>query len=45
VEADAIWNELFIEIAKYNHGMLDPRFELKEQISREEWDEIVLGSE
>jgi len=42
-EADAIWNELFVEIGKYNHDMLDLRFELKEQISREEWDEIFSG--
>lgn len=39
-EADAIWDELFIEIGHYNNDMLDLRFELKEQISREDWEEI-----
>lgn len=39
-EADAIWNELFIEIGQYQHDMLDLRFELKEQISREDWNKI-----
>jgi hypothetical protein len=39
-EADAIWAELFTEIGHYNNDMLDLRFELKEQISREDWEEI-----
>jgi len=39
-EVDAIWNELFTEIGHYNRDMLDLRFELKEQISREDWEEI-----
>jgi hypothetical protein len=39
-EADEIWAELFTEIGQYNNDMLDLRFELKEQISREDWEEI-----
>ena len=39
-EVDAIWDELFIEIGHYNNNMLDLRFELKEQISREDWEKI-----
>ncbi len=39
-EADAIWDELFTEIGHYNSDMLDLRFEFKEQISREDWEEI-----
>jgi hypothetical protein len=44
-EGDAIWNELFTEIKHYNSDMLDLRFELKEQISREDWDKIFSGIE
>ena len=39
-EVDEIWAELFTEIGQYNSDMLDLRFELKEQISREDWEEI-----
>ena len=41
-EVDTIWNELFVEIGRYNNDMLDLRFELKEQISREDWEKIFL---
>ena len=39
-EADAIWDELFTKIGQYNNDMLDLRFELKAQISREDWEKI-----
>ncbi len=39
-DVDAIWDELFVEIGQYNRDMLDLRFELKEQINREDWEKI-----
>lgn len=37
---DAIWDGYFAVIDQYDHDMLDLRFELKEQINREEWEQI-----
>jgi tRNA U34 5-carboxymethylaminomethyl modifying enzyme MnmG/GidA len=42
-DIDAIWTEYFAEIDQYNHDMLDLRWELKEHINREEWEEIFTG--
>jgi len=42
-EVEAVWNELFVEMGQYNHDMLDLRFELKEQISRDDWEKIFSG--
>ena len=39
-EVDAVWDGYFAEIGRYNHDMLDLRYELKEQINREEWEAI-----
>jgi len=42
-EIDALWEEYFAEMDRYNKEMLDLRFELKEQISREDWKTIFSG--
>jgi hypothetical protein len=42
-EIDAIWKEHFAEMDRYIREMLDLRFELKEQISREDWETIFSG--
>ena len=42
-DIDAIWAGYFAEIDQYDHDMLDLRFELKEHINREEWEEIFSG--
>ena len=39
-DIDAIWGEYFAEIDQYDSDMLDLRFELKDHISREEWETI-----
>ncbi len=39
-DIDAVWDGYFAEIDQYDHDMLDLRFELKEHISREEWETI-----
>ena len=39
-DIDAIWDGYFAEIDQYDHDMLDLRFELREYINREEWQEI-----
>jgi hypothetical protein len=42
-DIDTIWTGYFAEIDQYNHDMLDLRWELKEHINREEWQEIFSG--
>lgn len=42
-DIDAIWDAYFSDIDQFNHDMLDLRFELKEQINREEWQQIFSG--
>ena len=37
---DAAWNSYFAERDAYNSDMLDLRFQLKDQITREEWRQI-----
>ena len=44
-DLDAIWAEYFVELNQYNNDMLNLRFELKESISREEWQVIFQDSE
>ncbi len=39
-DIDAIWAGYFAEIDQYDHDMLDLRFQLKEQMTREEWQEV-----
>jgi hypothetical protein len=42
-DIDAIWAGYFAEIDQYDQDMLDLRWELKEHINREEWQEIFAG--
>lgn len=44
-DIDAIWAGYFVEVKKHNNDMLDLRFELRESISREEWNEIFQDAE
>ena len=39
-ELDAVWTAHFTEVVRHNDTMLDLRFELREQLTREEWGEI-----
>lgn len=39
-EIDAVWGDYFAEMDRYNQEMLDLRFELKERISRKDWETI-----
>ncbi len=40
---DAIWDAYFAQRAAYNHDMLDLRFQLKDQMTREEWQQVFAG--
>jgi len=42
-EFDAVWSAHLAEVQRQNHEMLDLRFELREQLTREEWGEIFSG--
>ena len=37
---DTIWLSYFEQRAVYNHDMLDLRFQLKDQMTREEWQQV-----
>ena len=39
-EIDAVWTAHFAEVQRRNDEMLDLRFELREQLTREEWGAI-----
>ena len=39
-EIDAIWTAHFAAVQHHNREMLDLRFQLREQLTREEWGEI-----
>ncbi len=39
-EIDAIWTEHFAEIDQYKHDILDLRWQLKEHVNRQDWQEI-----
>lgn len=43
-EIDTVWTAHFAEVQRQNHEMLDLRFELREQLTREEWG-AVFSSE
>ena len=40
---DAVWGEYFAQRATYNNDMLDLRFQLKDQMTREEWQQVFAG--
>ena len=39
-DLDAIWQGYFASRADYNRDMLDLRFQLKDQMTREEWQQV-----
>ena len=39
-DVDAIWQGYFASRADYNRDMLDLRFQLKDQMTREEWQQV-----
>lgn len=41
---EAIWAEHFERVDQYNRDMIDYRFQLKEHVTREEWQQL-FGSE
>jgi len=40
---DAIWDAYFAQRAAYNQDMLDLRYQLKDQMTREEWQQVFAG--
>jgi hypothetical protein len=42
-DIDAIWQGYFASRADYNRDMLDLRFQLKDQMTREEWQQVFAG--
>lgn len=43
-EVDTVWDAYFSQRADYNQEMLDLRFQLKDQMTREEWNEVFAGN-
>jgi len=39
-DIDAIWDGYFAQRAAYNQDMLDLRYQLKDQMTREEWQQV-----
>lgn len=43
-EIDTIWYRYFAQREAYNRDMLDLRFQLKDQLTREEWQQVFSGN-
>jgi hypothetical protein len=41
---DAIWSGYFARVKQHDHELLDPRYELREQLTREEWEAVFCES-
>ena len=39
-DIDATWNIFYAEVESYNADMLDLRFELRERLTRDEWQQV-----
>lgn len=39
-DIDAIWDNYIAEVNQHNYDMLDLRFQLKDQLTREEWQQV-----
>ncbi len=39
-DLDAIWDHYIAEVNQHNYDMLDLRFQLKDQLTREEWQQV-----
>jgi hypothetical protein len=42
-DIDTVWDDYFSQRAAYNQDMLDLRFQLKDQLTREEWQQVFDG--
>ena len=42
-DIETIWEAYFAQRASYNQDMLDLRFQLKDQMTREEWQQVFAG--
>ncbi len=42
-DIDTIWYRYFAQREAYNRDMLDLRFQLKDQMTREEWQQVFAG--
>ena len=42
-DIDTVWEGYFAERADYNRDMLDLRFQLNDQMTREEWQQVFAG--
>ncbi len=42
-DIDTIWDAYFSQRATYNQDMLDLRYQLKDQMTREEWQQVFAG--
>jgi sugar-specific transcriptional regulator TrmB len=42
-DIDTIWEGYFAQRAAYNQDILDLRFQLKDQMTREEWQQVFAG--
>ncbi len=40
---DTIWDEYFSQRASYDRDMLNLRYQLKDQMTREEWQQVFAG--
>lgn len=41
---DALWNDYFQSVDSYNEQMIDLRFELRDTLTREEWQQVFADS-
>ncbi len=41
---DTVWDAYFSQRAAYNQDMLNLRYQLKDQMTREEWQEVFSGN-
>ena len=42
-DIDTVWDAYFSQRAAYNQEMLDLRYQLKDQMTREEWQQVFAG--
>ncbi len=42
-DIEAIWDAYFADRTAYNHDMLDLRYQLKDQMTREEWQQLFAA--
>jgi esterase/lipase superfamily enzyme len=42
-DIDTIWHRYFAQREAYNRDVLDLRFQLKDQLTREEWQQVFAG--